>query len=70
MMKVEHVHLLLEKGAKIELTNNNGETPLHNMNVPVEKIDILLQNNANKEALDNKGETPLIKAVCLGSLNK
>jgi ankyrin repeat protein len=67
MMKVEHVNLLLQKGAKIELTNNNGETPLHNMNVPVEKIDILLQQNANKEAVDNKGETPLVKAVRLGT---
>jgi ankyrin repeat protein len=62
---IEMVHLLLEKKANIEITNDNGVTPLMLalQFKYIEIIKLLLKNNANKTAIDKEGKTTFEYAV-------
>ena len=57
--------LLLENGAKLDVTNDNGDTILHQVAALSrdEMIPYLLQHGVPLEAKDKKGETALHKAV-------
>jgi ankyrin repeat protein len=65
---VDKVQKLLDKGANIEATNDDGWTPLHwaCRNGCVEVVEMLLDKRANIEARDNGGWTPLHEACYKG----
>ena len=54
--------ILLENGADVTATNDNGETPLHITDDP-KCVALLLDHGANINAQDNKGRTRLHKAA-------
>ena len=56
---------LLEHGAKIDLKNKLGQTPLHCavLTLNVEMIDILIAHKANLNLKDNQGRTPLMAII-------
>ena len=53
--------LLITNGAKVNIKNKRGETPLHmtTLNDDVEFTKLLIENGANVNVKDNEGETPL-----------
>ncbi|MEO0202771.1 MAG: ankyrin repeat domain-containing protein [candidate division WOR-3 bacterium] len=59
----------INKGADINIKNNNGKTPLH---IAVENeyediVKLLLEKNVDVNIKDNEGNTPLHKAVKNGN---
>ena len=62
---IEMVHLLLDKKANVEITNDNGVTPvmlaLQFKNKEI--IKLLINHNANKAAIDKEGKTTFEYAV-------
>ncbi len=67
--------LLAKKGINLEVTDNGGNTALHQAayNDKPEIIDLLVKAGANKEAVDTSGHTPLMDAVAndkLGATQK
>ena len=67
-------HLLVLKGAKVNLANANGETPLMkavcgNHPVSLGTLDFLMAHGANIKGRDNDGKSPLIYAVIQGEKN-
>lgn len=59
------VEYLLEKGADVNATDFDGNTPLHRMywGDSIRTVDILCKNGGKINLQNNKGETPLIKAI-------
>ncbi len=63
--------LLLKNGAKVNVKNKFGQTPLHLAAHPmqggvepnVDNIELLLQHGADVNAIDKKGQTPLDIAI-------
>lgn len=56
---------LIAKGAKVNVSNNRGVTPLvaaTNLNW-IEGVEVLIANGARVDESNNSGETPLITAV-------
>ncbi len=62
---VESARLLLAAGAKVNVRDNQGYTPLHLFvrEAPVELIALLLEHGANVHAVDDDGWTPLHRAA-------
>jgi WD40 repeat protein len=58
---VELVHLLLEKGARVDARDKNGDTALFKTAKP-EVIRLLLENGADVNARNNNGVTPLMQS--------
>lgn len=68
---VTYTNYLLSKGARPELTDNQGRSPLM---IAVEKrfvdgVVLLLAKNANPNQTNSSGETPLIRAVQMRDLD-
>lgn len=63
--KREIVTLLLEAGAKVNFTNNEGSTALHTAAFfcETEIVRILLTNGADKTVKNNYGSTPLMSVA-------
>lgn len=55
---IDVVKVLLGHGAKVDLADNAGETPLHHTPKP-EVAELLVAHGANVNARDKKGRTPL-----------
>eukprot|EP01119_Soliformovum_irregulare_P023991 TRINITY_DN8503_c0_g1_i2.p1 TRINITY_DN8503_c0_g1~~TRINITY_DN8503_c0_g1_i2.p1 ORF type:complete len:696 (-),score=115.98 TRINITY_DN8503_c0_g1_i2:42-2129(-) len=66
----EPFRMLIKKGAKVNVQNSHGETPLHkaifNSSVRVILIELLLQEGADINLRTNRGVTALHFAVNLG----
>ena len=62
---VEVARYLIKRGAKVNVKDNKGFTPLHMavMNGYVNLIPLLLNSGANIDALDNNGTSPLFRAI-------
>ena len=67
---LEMVRFLIDNGANISTTDNNGETPLYNAlsNDEVETATILLEHGATLVVQNINGQTPLHKAVSVVNL--
>lgn len=64
-VRVEVARVLLEHGAKVNLEDKKGRTPLHRaaVNGTVELMHVLLEHGANAGAEDGEGRSPLHLAV-------
>jgi ankyrin repeat protein len=62
------VRILLEKGAKPEVEDARGRTPLHRAAAEGknEAVELLLNNKANPNVKSSTGATPLLEAVTYG----
>ena len=62
------VTVLLNHGAKTEVTDFNKNTPLINAAIQhdADTVALLLKHGANMEAINNDGNTALIEAACNG----
>jgi len=68
------VELLVNNGAKVNITNQLGETPLHlaveNASSGGEKttelVQFLVESRANLELTDHRGHTAIMRAACGG----
>lgn len=71
--KTGTVKILISKGANVNGTNENNETPLilsiATISGQAEIVDILLINKAEVNAQDKNGVTPLILAAYYGHTN-
>lgn len=66
------IRLLLERGARTDLTDSNGQTCLHSAAFHDDSIDIielLIERGADVRARDQDGATPLDLAVRRGNAN-
>ena len=60
----EHVKILIEAGARLDIVDNEGKTPLHYaMTYNLGLIPLLVEAHANVNAKDKAGKTPLQMAV-------
>ena len=65
------VKVLVEAGADLEATDNEGKTPLHlAWNLSYTMAELLLEKGANPNTADVQGNTPLHLSVllCVGSI--
>ena len=62
---IEYARLLVEHGADVNLTRNNGETPLHVAAswTATDIFKLLLEKGANPNAVNDEGESPFMKTV-------
>ena len=63
------MNLLLDRGAAVDLKDNNGRTPLFyaiSWNHSIVKMNLLLDRGATVDLKDNNGRTPLFYAIFLG----
>lgn len=56
------IQYLIDKGADVNATNEDGTTPLH-LVAYQEAVELLLKNGADIEAKNKDGETPLIISI-------
>ncbi|KAF1814369.1 putative proteasome regulatory particle subunit [Eremomyces bilateralis CBS 781.70] len=64
------VELLLQRGADVTMTNNNGQTALH-FTASKNNLDIakrLIAHKASARTKDKRGQLPLHRAAAIGSL--
>lgn len=63
--KYNAAEFLIEKGAKLNETNNKGETPLFAAVIQqdLKMIQLLLQKGADPNIANNEGASPLMKAI-------
>lgn len=68
--KLNIIKLLLDKEAKVDITDNNKNTPLHyaSRNDEIEIMKLLIEKGADVNAIGNHEITPLMEAVTSGSI--
>lgn len=68
---IEIVKLLIEKGANVRVTNNNGQTPLHYAasRNRLDVAQVLLEANSEVNPRDNMGSTPMHRAASRGHID-
>jgi uncharacterized protein len=59
--RADLTQILLGKGAQVNLQDNLGRSPLHDVNIDVAKL--LVKAKANINLADNQGQTPLHRAA-------
>jgi len=64
---IEWVKLLIEKGADVNVKNNNGRTPLH-LALTIEKMKLLLNAGANINEKKPNGDTVLSGCIDIEQL--
>lgn len=60
-LREDLTQVLLARGAQVNLTDNQGRSPLHDVNINVAKL--LVKAGGNINLPDNQGQTPLHRAV-------
>jgi uncharacterized protein len=60
-LREDLTQMLLARGAQVNLTDNQGRSPLHDVNITVAKL--LIKAGGNINLPDNQGQTPLHRAV-------
>ena len=65
---IENIVWLLDRGANVNVQNNNGDAPLHLVRWNIDLLKLLLTRRANVHLQNNQGQTPLYITTSFGDL--